>query len=160
MTFLMVNAGFLAVDQMVKAWVRSILIEGQSLSRPFPGFFEIKLTFNEGIAFGLYQGNGRLFAPIALLISGYAAYYCWKHPSGRMMQLTLGLLSAGALGNVIDRLASGKVTDMFWFRAINFPVFNVADVCITAAAGLLILRSLREPEPAKAKAAPAEHHQA
>jgi signal peptidase II len=65
----------------------------------------------------------------------------------------MGLLAAGALGNLFDRVAFGKVTDMFYFRAINFPVFNVADACITIAAGLLIylwtVEALAKPKPAE-----------
>ena len=48
--------------------------------------------------------------------------------------VAMGLLASGALGNLYDRLFDRRgVTDMFWFRAINFPVFNVADACITVA---------------------------
>lgn len=60
------------------------------------------------------------------------------------MIVTLGMLAAGAIGNLIDRLWMGKVTDMFWFRLINFPVFNVADACITVSAILLAIMSIRQ----------------
>jgi signal peptidase II len=56
----------------------------------------------------------------------------------------MALLCAGAIGNLIDRLALGRVTDMFWLRFIDFPVFNVADVCITIAGVLLGLSVVAE----------------
>jgi lipoprotein signal peptidase len=56
----------------------------------------------------------------------------------------MALLCAGALGNLIDRIWDKRVTDMFWFRAIDFPVFNVADVCITAAGVMLGVSVLGE----------------
>jgi signal peptidase II len=55
-------------------------------------------------------------------------------------------LAAGAIGNLIDRLWMQKVTDMFWFRPINFPVFNIADSCITVAAIILVVKGMTEPQ--------------
>jgi signal peptidase II len=56
------------------------------------------------------------------------------------------MIGAGAIGNLIDRLAFGQVTDMFWFRAIDFPVFNVADACITVGVILLFIASMVRSE--------------
>lgn len=141
--YLFLAVGGLALDQGVKAWVRASLFEGQVLARPFPGVFELKLTYNHGIAFGLMSGMGYLFAPIALLIAAGTAYYALKHPREYGIGMWAnGLLCAGAVGNLIDRVWMGKVTDMFWFRPINFPVFNVADTWITVAAVLLMITSM------------------
>jgi len=132
--------GFIVLDQVVKAWVRKTLNEGQALPFPWPGKFEIELTFNQGIAFGKFQGKGTWFSPIAILIAGGAVWHMIKHPEeSRWNHAAYGLLSAGALGNLIDRLALQRVTDMFYFRLINFPVFNVADSCITIATIMLIV---------------------
>ena len=132
--------GFILLDQMVKLLVRRTLVEGQSLAIPWPGKFEIELTFNQGIAFGKFQGKGTWFSPIAVLIAGGAVWHMIKHPEeSRWNHMAYGLLSAGALGNMIDRLVFQRVTDMFYFKAINFPVFNVADSCITVATIMLIL---------------------
>ena len=88
----------------------------------------------------MFQGAGLVLAPVAVAIACVAAWYSWKHPSNKpLVHLTAALLASGALGNLADRLMYGKVTDMFWIRAINFPVFNVADVCITIAGALLVL---------------------
>ncbi len=136
----------LIVDQYVKHWTRAnITTGGHFHGLPWPGVLEFTLTYNEGVAFGKLQGYGLLMAPIALIISGVAAYYSWKHPSeSRWNHTTAGLLAAGALGNLIDRVMYGKVTDMFEIRVFNFPVFNVADMCISVAAGMMILTWIRE----------------
>jgi signal peptidase II len=145
----------IALDQAVKAWARNVFWDGNVArlgGRPFPGFFEITLTDNKGIAFGLLQGHGVLLAPVAILMSVGAMWYSYRHPRDpALAQTAMGLLAAGALGNLFDRLAFGKVTDMFYFRAINFPVFNIADACITVAAALLIylwsVEALAKPKP-------------
>jgi signal peptidase II len=137
----------LIIDQWVKHWTRTHIFtqSGSYHGLPFPGVFEFTLTYNQGVAFGKLQGYGLLMAPIALIIAGCAGYYSWKNPKeSRWNHTTAGLLAAGALGNLIDRIIDGKVTDMFEIRVFNFPVFNVADVCISVAACMMILTWLRE----------------
>lgn len=138
--FYILTVGLLALDQAVKAWARGALAERESIA-VWPGVFELKLTYNEGVAFGMLQGFGHLLAPIAIGIAAFAAWHVYKHPNeGKLTTWGLALLAAGALGNLYDRLAHGKVTDMFYARIIDFPIFNVADVCITFAAIILILK--------------------
>lgn len=148
----------LALDQGTKEWarLRADNVEGYVFWPIWPGVFEFKLAYNYGIAFGLFQGGGVFFAPVAIVIAGGALWYSMKTDAkDRLAHLTLGMLAAGAVGNLIDRLWLGKVTDMFWFRLINFPVFNVADSCITVSAILLGILSLRAeakaPTPASAE---------
>jgi signal peptidase II len=131
----------LVVDQLVKAWARqTFAVNTNALGgAPFPGIFELTLTYNEGIAFGLFQGRGVLLTPVAILMAAAAGVYSWRHPKEHAVtQVAMGLLASGALGNLIDRLFLKHVTDLFYFRLINFPVFNVADACITVSAILLI----------------------
>lgn len=141
--FFAVLVSMVLIDQLVKAWVRGAMPEHGSLSGlPWPGVFELKLTYNKGVAFGLFQGAGRFLAPIAVAIAAGAAWYSMRHPrESVMIHTAMGLLAAGAIGNLYDRLTDreGRVTDMFWFRPIDFPVFNVADACITVATFMLIL---------------------
>lgn len=154
--------GLLAVDQAVKEWARATLVVGQSLGVPWPGVFEITLTFNRGAAFGLFQGYGHYLTPIAVLITVWALWFSWRHrEEPPMLHVAMALLAAGAVGNKIDRLFHQEVTDMFWFRLIDFPVFNVADACITVACALLAVFWLvgargRSPEPAPAGTRPAD----
>lgn len=135
----------LILDLSSKAWARAAFAEHQSPGFPWPGVFELTLTYNKGIAFGMLQGAGVFLAPIAIAIAVAAWVYSHRNNGeGSMSHSAMALLASGALGNLYDRLTLGKVTDIFWFRAINFPVFNVADSCITIAAGLLILKWSRE----------------
>jgi len=130
----------LILDQVVKNWVQGAIPRGGSVhGLPFPGIFELTLQYNEGIAFGFLQGKGTLLSPIAVAIAGGTAWYSFRHPKESIVtHIAMALLAAGALGNLYDRVVHGRVTDMFWFRKINFPVFNVADSCITIATILLI----------------------
>jgi len=131
----------LTIDQAVKIWTRGAIPQHGSIrGMPFPGIFEITLQYNEGIAFGFLQGKGLFLSPVAVAIAIGSAWYSFKHPKDPLStHLAMGLLASGALGNLYDRIHNGKVTDMFYFRAISFPVFNVADSCITIATVLLIL---------------------
>lgn len=157
----MLFIGFIIVDQAVKWWSRSAAMgtEGRTFNPLWPGIFELKLVYNEGIAFGMAQGAGMWLAPIALLMAAGATWYTYKHrDDNALTPVTMGLLASGAIGNLIDRLAMGKVTDMFWIRAIDFPVFNIADVCITAAGACLLYAGVRDaihkPDPAAKTDAP------
>ncbi len=156
--------GLLVLDQLTKYWARHAaeFTEGRTIFPLWPGVFELKLIYNKGIAFGMLQGGGILLAPIAIIIAAAATYYSYRHPrQAKLVHVTMALLVSGAIGNLIDRLLMGKVTDMFWIRIINFPVFNIADICITVAGFLLAATSIREmvrPSPAnfEKEEAPAE----
>jgi signal peptidase II len=143
--YLAVALALLALDQAVKAWARGTFAIGEAMPI-WPGVFELTLTYNRGIAFGLFSGAGVFFAPIGVAITAFTAWYSLRHPREPLLiHVGLALMASGAVGNLIDRLWLGKVTDMFWLRAINFPVFNVADSCITVAAVLLAFVWLRAP---------------
>jgi len=145
--FWVLMVGLVALDQVVKAWSRNAAegVQGRTFVTLWPNIFELKLTYNEGIAFGWLQGHGVLLAPTAIAIAGGAIWYNYSHPNEtRWAHASAALLAAGALGNLYDRVALHRVTDMFYFRLIDFPVFNVADACITVAACMLIISWIRE----------------
>lgn len=139
--FWVLSISLLLLDQAVKVWARAAMAERGGIALPWPGVFELKLTYNQGVAFGMFQGFGVVLAPIAIGIAAFAAWYSWKHPDeAKITHVGLALLASGALGNLYDRIFHGKVTDLFWARIIDFPVFNVADICITFAAVILIIK--------------------
>ena len=154
----------LVVDQAVKAWTRSNLRIGQSWpGGPIPGFFELTLTYNKGVAFGALEGFALLAVPIALAITVACAMSAIKPNTGALKVWALALLASGAAGNLIDRVFDRRgVTDMFLVRLSNitggrigdFPVFNVADVAITFAVVLLGIVWLREGKAAEATESP------
>lgn len=139
--------GFLALDQVVKLWARAAAqgVEGRSIGTIIPNIIELKLVFNKGVAFGMMQGKGIFLTPIALGIALFTIYYSYKHKDESVFaHIIMSLLAAGAIGNLIDRVLYQQVTDMFWLRFINFPVFNVADICITVAGTAFVLTALKE----------------
>lgn len=153
--FVVLLIAMLALDQGIKFWAESHLAPGQWASWPWPGVLELRLTHNEGIAFGLAQGRGALFTPIALLISFGAGWYSWRRPrDSAWMHAAMALLASGAMGNLYDRVRFGWVRDMFATRFINFPVFNWADTCITFATIILILVWSKEALEARARPHP------
>lgn len=126
------------LDQWTKwAVVRTIPV-GSTLV-VVPGFFELTYLQNRGAAFSSMEGIGMWFFIVLTLIAiGVMVYYFFK-TSNSKIDFALALIMAGALGNLIDRIAFGYVRDFFRFYIFGSPfaVFNVADVCITL--GFLLL---------------------
>jgi signal peptidase II len=115
-----------------------------------PGFFRITHTENTGAAFSLFADStapwktGLLigFSAIALVV---VSVLLWKnHPAHAVTGIGLSLIMGGALGNLWDRLTSGRVVDflLFYVKQYQWPVFNLADSAIVVGAGLLILEIL------------------
>lgn len=133
----------IAADQATKAWVVQTL-------GPFPmhrfvpivgDTVRIAYSQNTGVAFSLFQGKPQLLVVTALLIMAGAIYfYITQLPNHRrLIQITLGLILGGALGNnLIDRVRLGYVID--FIQVGWFPIFNVADSAISVGACLLILQ--------------------
>ena len=126
------------IDQLVKAWVRGSIGLGQSV--PFiPGLMDLTYAQNTGAAFSSFSGLTGVLAVISLAASVAIAWMIYKKVfPGKLGQLSLTLVLAGAVGNLIDRVFLGFVTDMFETTFIRFAVFNVADICVTVGGVLLI----------------------
>ncbi|MDO8692528.1 MAG: signal peptidase II [Sheuella sp.] len=111
-------------------------------------FFDFTLLYNPGAAFSFLAdeaGWQRWF--FTLLALGASVFIIWmmhKNRSHHRMMLALALILGGAIGNVIDRIAYGHVVDflLFYWRDWYYPAFNIADICITLGAMLLILDEL------------------
>ncbi|MCL4560595.1 MAG: signal peptidase II [Chloroflexi bacterium] len=152
-TFLFVFSGaIVALDQWTKALVREQLPLGASWS-PWPWlapFARVIHWNNTGAAFGMLQNFGTVFMVLAILVSIAIIYYFPKLPEGDWwLKIALGLQLSGAVGNLIDRLTTGQVTD--FISVGSFPVFNVADSSITVGVILLLLiiwiRDLQAKKP-------------
>ncbi len=146
----LVVAAVLAVDQATKALVR----DGVRRGSEDPVFPALKLVHvrNEGVAFGLDPGGGRtlLIALIALALLGLVLYFA-RHQAKPLIWLPVGLLVGGALGNIVDRIRDGGVTD--FLKIPLWPAFNIADVAITfgVIALVFVLEDRRDrgaPRPA------------
>lgn len=142
MTFPLALAGTLAADQLSKALVRAWLPPGEFV-KVLGEFLLLKQERNPGIAFSLFAdgNNALIIALTSLLVALVAAYAFWARAGGRMAQAGLGMICGGALGNIIDRMACGKVIDFLDFRF--WPVFNLADAAIVAGVALFVAAALR-----------------
>lgn len=153
---LLVAAAVILLDQLSKYLVIQSLPLYQSWA-PIPAlaaFFQITHVANTGTAFGLFPNVGWLFGLMAVVVSGAIIYFNERIASGNIwLRVALGLELGGALGNLIDRVRLGYVTDLLDFGP--WPVFNLADLAIVSGAVLLAWIVLREEREAK-KAAEAE----
>lgn len=132
------TAVVLVLDQATKHWVETRMVFGESWS-PLPqmaNLFQFTHVINRGMAFGAFQQGSMLFTLMAVLVAGAIVYYNFTLPAGQWpLRIALGLQLGGALGNLVDRLRQGHVTDFLDFGP--WPVFNVADTAIVV--GVVIL---------------------
>jgi signal peptidase II len=151
--YLTVVLFLLLMDQLTKGLIaREIPLYGSR--KVIPGFFSLTHIRNKGAIFGFFsQPENRLvfLALVAgsLIALGLVLYYFVRTPAAeRGTKLALSLILAGALGNQIDRLVRGYVTDFLdlYVGSRHWPFFNVADSCITIGAVLLfIMLLIRKP---------------
>ncbi len=111
------------------------------------GVFELLYSENRGAAFGMMQGQQGFFLVIAVVVLAAAAFMMWRMPSWKYaryhgLKICVIMITAGAIGNMIDRVTLSYVVDFLYFRLINFPIFNVADIYVTCATAVLILLML------------------
>jgi signal peptidase II len=136
----------IAADQATKLWVLAALQPREVI--PVVPAFNLTLVFNEGAAFSFLAGAGGwqrwFFVGVAVAVSTVLIVWLWRlKPEERLTAAGLSLVAGGALGNLIDRLAYGRVVDFldFYWRAWHWPAFNVADSAITVGVGLLLLEA-------------------
>ncbi|KIX12699.1 signal peptidase II [Dethiosulfatarculus sandiegensis] len=136
------------LDQLTKALAVHYL-GGQGGVPIIPGFAELVLVYNRGAAFGIFSDFVHakwllaVLTLVALFVAGWVALgKSGNHPQ---VQLSLGLIAGGALGNLVDRLRLGQVIDFIHLYAGNwhFPAFNLADVAINAGGFLIAWLLLR-----------------
>lgn len=137
MVYFAICIGIIILDIAVKYWARTDLAQIGSIPL-WKDVFHLTYVENRGAAFGILQNQKSFFiiaAALAIVAIAFAAYR-FKNKS-KALSLGLSFLAAGALGNMADRIAWGFVIDVFDFRVINFPVFNVADIFVCAGAALI-----------------------
>lgn len=121
-----------AIDQLTKFIVTSSfeLYESRSL---IDGVFSLTYIRNQGMACGMFQGKRIIFLIMTTVIL-LLCFYVYSNIAGKKkylpLRISLIILIAGAVGNMIDRFKLGYVIDFFDFELINFPVFNVADIYV------------------------------
>ena len=130
------------LDLFSKNYAANNFLFAQSYSTFIP-FIDFLLIYNSGIAFGIFDGYGNLASNLLLVITIFILIYLIRLLVKEKVQIAkfaLSLITAGALGNIIDRFIDGKVTDFLHleFGSLSFFIFNLADAFITLGAILII----------------------
>lgn len=140
-------AGIVALDLATKAWALTLPQGGISV---LP-FFDLRLGFNRGISFGMFAAEGVqgyvILIALTLLLSVLFFWLGWRAERG-FEKAGFAAITGGALGNLLDRIADGAVTDFISLHAgvWHFPTFNVADIAISAGTAALIIATVRQPD--------------
>lgn len=132
----------LVLDQLTKLWVRSTMAVGDSIPVIGRDFFRLTHVENTGVAFGMQPFGVPILALFSALASVVLIYLLIKSQKPgaerypKLVEFALALILGGALGNLIDRIVFGHVTDFFDFDFPDFltsrwPVFNIADSAVT-----------------------------
>lgn len=135
MTYLIALA-VLIIDQYTKALAVSKL---KAASVPvINDFFHLTYVENTGAAFGMFKNGNMVFILLtSIILLGIIVAFAVVRPREKLVKISAGLIMGGAAGNIADRIFRGFVVDFLDFRAISFPVFNVADSCVVIGAVLI-----------------------
>jgi signal peptidase II len=154
--YLLLSLAVVAADQWSK-WMVEEHLPPLASRQILPGLLDLTHVRNTGVAFGMFAARGSLLGTVALTALGLVALaiiglYFHRTASGeRLLLASLALILGGALGNLIDRLFSGGVTDFidFYYRGYHFHTFNLADSAITVGICLMAVDALlrRDSEP-------------
>ena len=138
MMLVIIASGLLIIDQITKFAVRSRMEIGETLP-VFRGVLDFTYVQNRGAAFSLFQ-NSQLITvilPVITMVAGVIFLLHLRKKKEKLAELGVLLIISGGIGNLIDRTVMGFVTDMI--SVGGFPVFNVADICVTVGCAVLIL---------------------
>lgn len=126
-------------------WTKCLAVkhlQNQSDISLIKGVLSFHYLENRGAAFGVFQNQQGVFFILTVLILAFILYALWKMPVNRKyvpLRILCFFLTAGALGNFIDRIRLKYVVDFIYFSLIDFPVFNVADIYVTVSMVVLLL---------------------
>lgn len=138
---LLLVTGLIMLDQFTKSLAVQHLKNKASYVL-INGVLELQYAENRGAAFGIFQNRqiGLVIVTAVILLAVLALFETTPFKKRLIpMQLVYLLVIAGAVGNMIDRIRQNYVVDFIYFKIINFPNFNVADICVTTACILLIV---------------------
>ena len=160
MLYALLVAVLVAADQIVKFLVRANLPLGTSAPL-LPGLVELTYVQNTGAAFEIFSEHTWLLTLVSAAVAAVIAVVLVKrvvaHPAG---VLTLSVVLAGAIGNLIDRAVFGFVTDMFNLQFMHFAIFNVADICVVCGGIAFCVYFLFFFDKLEKKEAPDDSHPA
>lgn len=131
------------IDQVSKAWAQSSLPHGRETTA-ISGWLWFRLASNSGVTLGLFSGHNQVVALVSLLVVVAVAVILLRGQAGGMLGAgALGAIAGGAVGNLIDRVRLGAVTD--FIEVHLWPTdFNLADAAIRIGVVLFVLALLRD----------------
>lgn len=139
MLYFIFSAIIIVADFLAKRWAAEVLQRIETIPI-IEDVFHLTYVGNEGMAFGMLQGQRYFFIAVTVVVLALVVGFMLKtRNKNRVLKTGLSFALGGAAGNLIDRIWLGYVVDMFDFRLINFPVFNVADVFVCIGAFLVAL---------------------
>ncbi len=133
-------------DRFVKIVLSQDLLYNENL-KIWNGILSFTKTYNTGAAFGMLKDNAILLAVFSIIVIISISVYlikCYKSIN-EINSIAWGLILGGTLGNVFDRLIHGYVIDFIKLEFINFPIFNIADLCINIGSIILVAHLLFFP---------------
>lgn len=131
------------LDQATKAAVRFVSPQTGRIGTLVPGLLDLCHVENTGAAFSIGEGAGSLFALLAAFfaVAGFLYVYREELPLG--LTVSISSVVGGGIGNMIDRVVNGSVTDFIATTFVDFPVFNVADIAVTCGIAVSVVFYLR-----------------
>jgi signal peptidase II len=137
---LLIATIIIVIDQLTKFFIRKYMVYGDTWA-PWDWmmpYARLLYIHNTGAAFGLFKNANPIFMALAVIVSGVIIYYYPQIPTEeKVIRFALSLQLAGAVGNLIDRIFFGRVTD--FISVGNFAIFNVADSSITVGVIILLI---------------------
>ncbi|WP_395318453.1 signal peptidase II [Fructilactobacillus frigidiflavus] len=140
---LIITISLIFLDQIIKFQTRLNISLGKEITF-IPHILSITYLQNTGAAWSFMQGNSIFFLLVAFIAILIFIYLLYKYQTDKLISLGIVLMLTGTIGNLIDRIKFGFVTDMFKVDFINFPIFNIADMCLTFGVLILIFQLLTE----------------
>lgn len=138
-------------DQLTKYWAKNALANGATVDF-IPHVMDFVYVENRGAAFGILQDTRWLLIGLTVVVLGLLLFYAFqtkkRHP---VFMLSVALIVAGGIGNLIDRLFFGYVTDFLHLLFMEFPCFNLADVCVCVGGALIVIYLLFLDRPAQSE---------
>ena len=145
----------IVADQITKYWARSALADGPQVI--IEGYWDHVLAYNTGSAFSMFEsipyGRVLLSAVAAIAIVGVIFMVHKAEDKQTGFVVALSLMAGGAIGNLYDRIAFGKVTDfVLWkYNGHQWPVFNIADIALSVAVGIFLIVTYKDAQEQKKK---------
>lgn len=134
----------IGLDQLSKLWVRTVLMNKEPIII-IPDVFVLQYHENTGAVWGIMSGNVGLLALMTVLILIVITFIYFKIPNSKKynaLKIIFVFISAGAVGNMIDRIFLKHVVDFIYFEIIDFPLFNVADSYVTMSSAFLLILAI------------------